>query len=449
MTPSSPPATPAAVTAFLRGVDRRARLLARVQAGDEEAARRALAVATRVFAGDAAGWPMSQWPLQFWRLLLSVPAMGRGVARPAAGPLPGIARLPPPARAAVLLHLVAGLEDADAAAALDLPVAAYQGRIRDALPRDALGQPDLDVWRAWSAAVKRTLDALPDTAPTPLEAALPAPATADHTARRRLRWLWLGVLLCALALAATYLLQPGTRAAIDAWRQRVQVQSLPPADPPKARFDPADPALQPDRALLLAPRELALARRLPLLAWLAADAAALPPADPAADPAVAPAAIDLPPDAAELARRTQAWERLAPAARAQARAAWADWQALPESERTQLRAIAAHFDALPAPEQQALQARYAQQPFDAHRGWHLGPRLGRDWPRIAPLFAFVDAGERAALLQLLRELSGDDLEALARLAQTTPPQARATLRRTLLAEPPTRRSAWLQAQLQR
>ena len=131
------------------------------------------------------------------------------------------------------------------------------------MPRDALGQPDLDVWRAWTAAVKRTLDALPDTAPTPLEAALPAPATADRTARRRLRWLWLGVLLCALALAATYLLQPGTRAAIDAWRQHVQVQSLPPADPPKTRFDPADPALQPDLALLLAPRELALARRLP------------------------------------------------------------------------------------------------------------------------------------------------------------------------------------------
>ena len=140
---------------------------------------------------------------------------------------------------------------------------------------------------------------------------------------------------------------------------------------------------------------------------------------------------------------------MAPAARAQARAAWADWQALPESERTQLRAIAVRFDALPAPEQQALQARYAQQPFDAHRGWHLGPRLGRDWPRIAPLFAFVDTGERAALLQLLRELSGDDLEALARLAQTTPPQARAALRHALLAEPSTRRSAWLQAQLQR
>ncbi len=442
MTPSAPPPPPAAVTAFLRGVDRRARLLARVQAGDEEAARRALAVTAQVFAGDAAGWPMSQWPLQFWRLLLSVPAMGRGVARPAAGPLPGIARPPPPARAAVLLHLVAGLEDADAAAALDLPVATYQGRIRDALPRDALGQPDLDVWRAWSAAVKRTLEALPDATPTPLEAISYA---AGRTARRRQRWLWLGVLLCALALAATFVLHPGTRAAIDVWRQRVQVQPLPPADPPKARFDPADPALQPDRALLAAPHELQLARRLPLLAWLAADAAALPPADPA----IAPATADAPPDATELARRTQAWERLAPAARAQARAAWAEWQALTDAERTQLRAIAARFDALPAADQQALRERYAQQPFDAHRGWHLGPQLGRDWPRIAPLFAFVAAGERAALLQLLRELSGDDLAALARLAQTTPPQARAALRHALLAEPPARRSVWLQAQLQR
>ncbi|MCR6495222.1 DUF3106 domain-containing protein [Thermomonas sp. S9] len=170
---------------------------------------------------------------------------------------------------------------------------------------------------------------------------------------------------------------------------------------------------------------------------LATDTAALPPADPT----IAPATADAPPDATELARRTQAWERLAPAARAQARAAWAEWQALTDAERTQLRAIATRFDALPAADQQALRERYAQQPFDAHRGWHLGPHLGRDWPRIAPLFAFVDTGERAALLQLLRELSGDDLEALARLAQTTPPQARTTLRRALLAEPPARRSA--------
>lgn len=436
--PASPP-TPAAVTAFLRGVDRRARLLARVQAGDEEAARRALAVAAKVFAGDAPGWPMSQWPLQFWRLLLSVPAMGRGVARPAAGPLPGIARLPPAARAAVLLHLVAGLDDNDAAAALDIPVTAYQDRIRNALPRDALGQPDLDVWRAWSAAVKRTLEALPETAPALTHA---APDRPERTARPLLRWLWLGVLLCALALAATFVLHPRGRAAIDAWRHRVQVQPLPPADPPKARFDPADPALQPDRALLLAPDELALARQLPLLAWLAAEAE-LEPLPPAAVAATAAAAPE------SLAQRIAAWERLSPAARAQARAAWADWQALPDAERAQLRAIAARFDALPAPDRQALLARYAQQSFDAHRGWHLGPRLGRDWPRIAPLFAFVDSRERAPLLQLLRELSREDLDALARLAQTTPPEARASLRRALLAEPPSHRTAWLQGRLQR
>ena len=38
---------------------------------------------------------------------------------------------------------------------------------------------------------------------------------------------------------------------------------------------------------------------------------------------------------------------------------------------------------------------------------------------------------------------------LARLAQGTPPEARAALRRELLAQPGAQRGAWLQARLQR
>lgn len=442
MTTPAPSPTPAAVTAFLRGVDRRARLLARVQTGDAQAAQRALAVAHRVFASDASDWPMSQWPLQFWRLLLSVPAMGRHIAHPAAGPLPAIARLPPPARAAVLLHLVAGLDESDAAAALGISIPAYHERIRNALPRDALGQPDLDVWRAWSAAVKRSLEALPDVAPAAADTV--AKQQTPHTSlfSRRLRWLWLGVLLCALALAATFLLEPALRAHLHDWQTHVRVEALPPANPPRARFDPMDPALQPDRALLEDPATLMQAQRLPLLAWLAAEAV-LPVS--AQTPTVITA---MPTTDAALAARAQAWERLSPMARAQARAAWAEWQTLPAAERDQLRETANRFDALPAFQQQALRARFLQQPFEAQRGWHLGPRLGRAWPRIAPLFAFVDPRERSALLQLLHAASDGELDLLARLAQTTPPQSRAALRRALLTQPPTQRAAWLQAQLQ-
>lgn len=451
--PSPPPS--AAVAAFLRGLDRRARLLALVQSGDAQAAPRALDAAARVFASEAGQWPIAQWPRQYWRLLLSTPSM-RQTGAVTAGPLPGIARLPAQVRAALLLHLVAALDEADAAAALGIEVDAYQLRIRDALPRDALGQPDLDVWRAWRAAAQRALDALPETAAA---APAPAPSTAQpdqgadaarHRHRRRMRWLWLGVAACAFALLASFFLHQRGRELLDSWRNHVQVEPLPPAVAPKARFDPADPALHPDRALLAEPGTLQLARQLPLLAWLAteaADALPPPPLAPAFPDTASAAAVD-PLAGSDLSERIRAWDRLSPSQRAQQRGALEEWQALPAEEQALLGRLAARFAALPSAEQLALRERYASLSFDAHRGWHLGPRLGRDWPRIGALFAYVEPGEREALLRLLRAASAEELDTLARLAQITPPEARAALRRELLAQAPAQRAAWLQARLQ-
>lgn len=442
---ATPPPPPAAVAAFLRGQDRRARLLALVQTGDPDAARRALAATARVFAPDAGQWPLAQWPRQYWRLLLSAPAMRQPADARPAGPLPGIARLTPPIRAAVLLHLVAALDDADAADALGIDVEAYQRRIRDALPRTPLGQPDVDVWRAWRAAAQRELDKLPDA--TPDADAVPAassPASDDARPRRhRTRWLWLGVAACGMALAATFFLHPRGRELLDDWRNHIRVDALPTAEAPQARFDPADPALHPDRDLLAAPRELQLANDLPLLAWLQADADDALPTDAAIVPTPPPT------EAIDMARRMQQWNRQSPQQRARQREAWAEWQALTDGERSTLRTVAQRFAALPADQQQALRERYAQLPFDARRGWHLGPQLGRDWPRVVALFAQVDDGERAALLRLLRDATPEDLDLLARLAQITPPEGRADLRRELLARTPAQRGAWLQARLQR
>lgn len=439
----APAPRPAAVAAFLRGLERRARLLAHVQAGDAGAGQRALAVTARVFTDEAGQWPLAQWPRQYWRLLLSAPAMAQA-SHAATSPLPGIARLAPPVRAALLLQLVAALEDDDAAAALGIGVDAYQQRIRDALPRTPLGQPDADVWRAWRAAAQRALDALPDPPPEVPHAAAPAPAGSTRTTpdprQRRLRWLWLGVALCAVALVASFFLHPRGRELLDDWSHHVRVDALPPATAPKAKFDPADPRMQPDPSLLAAPLELQLARQLPLLAWLAAEAGDTLPMDAAA-PVAAPAG-------GNLAERQRDGDRLSPRARAEQRAAWADWQALTDAERQNLRATARRFAALAPDQQQALRQRYAQLSFDAHRGWHLGPQLGRDWPRISALFALVDASERAPLLRLLRDASPADIDALARLAQSTPAEARAQLRRELLAQPAAQRGAWLQARLQ-
>ena len=452
MNRSPPPISqPAAIAAFLRGVDRRGRLLALVQTGDSKAAQTALAVAAKVFASDAAQWPISQWPMQYWRLLLSVPAMGQ---RRADGDridvLPEIACLSPPQRAAVLLHLVAGLEDGDAATALGLGVGPYQQRIRSSLPRDAQGELDLTIWRGWRDAAQQALEQLPEAAeavqspPRPVVATTPRKvqtATPQHelvkavvaTAHRRARWPWLALFVILAAVAAALLLHPRGRAALDVWRGRIHSEALPAAAAPKARFDPADVALDPDRALHADPADLALAHRLPLLAWLAATGEPLPAESSTGTAATA-------------AANTSPVEN--PIQRSDDRGAWSEWQALTEAERSTLRDTATRFDALPDAQRKALIARYASQSFDAQFGWHLGPTLGLLWPKVAPLFTFDAPTQHDALLAMLRQATPEDIDALARLAQTTPPQERAELRRQLLALPSSQRSAWLQERLQ-
>ena len=461
MIPAAPDTpSPAAVTAFLRGIDRRARLFAEVQAGDEASARHALAVVARVFASEAGQWPIAEWPRQYWRLLLAAPSMRKPpVAGPAAR-LPGIARLPVEARAAVLLHLVAALDDADAAGALGIGTAAYQARIRDALPLDALGQPDVDVWRAWRAAAERELaQPTEPEAPTAVPAR-PAPQVRAHSPsvdvdtrhRHRLRWLWIGVALCVVAMVATFFLHPRGREVLDQWRAEIKREPLDAAATPKARFDAADLALHPDRDLLSMPGELAFAHQLPLLAWLvdagadprAADAVRLPVIVQAANAGIATIASD---DVA-LRRRVQRWTALPPKARAARRGAWQAWRALPAVERMRLRDTAARWRLLASEEQAALRARFDALPADARHGWWLGPELGRDWPRVAPLFAFAAESQRDPLLALLRAADAEDIDALERLAQITPPEERDALRLDLLRVPAAERRAWMLAKVQ-
>lgn len=458
MTPVPAPPSPAAVAAFLRGFDKRAQLFASVQAGDAARGARALSVVARVFAAEASQWPLAQWPQQYWRLLLATPSL-RHAAPPTPYPvLPGIARLPPEPRAAVLLHLVAGLADDAAAPALGLSVPAYQAMIRDSLPRNELGQPDVDVWRAWQATVQRELArAAPpppakrtaQPAPRPLAAAT---AAAELPAPHGVRWLWLGVAACAVAFAAAFFIHPAGREVIHQWFATIKREPLPAAAPPKARFDARDLALHPDRELLASPQEAWFAERLDVLAWLAtaaepgaADAVPLPILDEARRPPV----MDVGDQAKALSRRMRRWDASPASVRGERRGRWQAWRALVPAERIQLRGIGWRLRQLSTEEQQALGERFAAQSSDARAGWWLGPRLGRDWPRVAALFGYVGEAERERLLRFLREATPGDLDACARLAQSIPPEEREALRAELLAQPTAQRGAWLQARLQR
>ena len=461
-TPDAP--SPAAVTAFLRGLDRRARLFASVQAGDALAAQHAMAVVARVFTGEAGQWPIAEWPRQYWRLLLAAPSLRKPPVEVPTPQLPGIGRLPVETRAAVLLHLVAALDDADASAALGIDIETYQARIRDALPRDALGQPDVDVWRAWRAAAERELAraAEPEApaveppsnagAASALRGEVDSAPALDARHRRRMRWLWAGVALCVAAMVATFFLHPRGREVLDQWRAEIKREPLDAAAAPKARFDAADIALHPDRELLAAPGELEVARQLPLLAWLgdaaddakAADAPRLPVVIAPLDAVVAAPAND----ADDIARRMRAWDGLPPKQRALQRGAWVAWRALQPAERIRLRGIAARWQRVDAQEQDALRTRFRGLPADVRQGWWLGPKMGRDWPRVAPLFAFVPEMQRGPLLALLRAADSEDIDALERLAQITPPEARDALRLDLLRVPAPQRRAWMLAKVQ-
>jgi hypothetical protein len=297
---------PAALSAFLRGVERRGALFAELQCGDREGGDSALAAAMRAFRNRAGSSPMAEWPRRFWALLVATPQL-RQSAAPAHWPvgveaLAGLESLP---RQALLLRLAASLPEEEAAAVLGMVPEVYEQALASACPRDASGQPDALAWRALAEAIQTLLREMPPQRLAHLarlrEAAIlgtkierPAPATRSVSPieapprRRRGPWVVLVLVLCAAALAATWWwpqwqASRSADANLDGGVQRLQdpveiaIEELP-EQPPAARFDAATALLtHPDFELLLEPQDEAIARDADFLAWYAAGASA--PAD--------------------------------------------------------------------------------------------------------------------------------------------------------------------------
>jgi len=299
-----------ALTAFLRGVERRGDVLAQLQCGDDAQAERALAATLRAFLARAGDWPMASWPNRFWALLVATPALHAPASQPhwAAG-LEALAPLAAEDRLALLLRIVVGLDEAAAAEVLGAPESEYRHALARACPRDAAGHPDAQAWRALAEAAQRELrDVSPErlarlaelrdaaaagTLARALErSAQAAPGAHAPAARRELparrmagrgRWIALAMVLLAVA------------AAVTAWSLRRQHPALPPEpvsqapvgalhvtdaapvlveelpaedlDTPRggqvATTDPAD-------AAMLADPDFALARQADFYAWSAA-----------------------------------------------------------------------------------------------------------------------------------------------------------------------------------
>lgn len=299
---AAPSSSPPALSAFLRGVERRGAVLAELQCGDAAAGDAALAAAMRTFREAATDVPMAEWPRRFWSLLLAEPALRQRVAVALA--LDSTDRLGEVAigpRAALLLRLAAGLSEREAADVLGVSESSYRLALRDALPHHADGRADPVAWRQLRDQVHRRIKTLgPERltrlarareallAGAPLSNTTAAAAVADgaHRLGARPRWLlgllWALLVLCALGFAATWWwprqgLGPAGRGS------RVQVEALPPAAAPAATLA-ADGTLlaHPDFALLADPAGEAQAADLPLRAWLAAVEAGTVSAEPPA-----------------------------------------------------------------------------------------------------------------------------------------------------------------------
>ena len=513
MTEPLPPAPlPAgALLAFLRGIERRAAVLAELQCGSAVAGDAALVAAMRAFHGAAARVPMAQWPQRFWALLLAAPQLRRCAAASTWPPdWQALAALGNGPRAALLLRLVAGLDVETAAAALAVSPERYRQALARAVAVPA-GETGADAWQPLAAATQRQLRQLPaqrlmqlaQLRERALGGAASPPSSRIVRRSRGRRALWAGVLACAVALAATFWpgLDPGLsmselwpallrRSGTDG-ASPIRREALPAAEPPAARFD-ADfaAATHRDFVLLADPDGLRQAQSLAMLAWYAAERAAARPADavplaladafavaptpwtPAAGggalPAHAvaqlqalPAALRTPLRAqwatwagydharrAAHAARRQRWEALPLAERGNQREQYAAWRELPATARLQVASAGSAFAALSLPEQQALRARFAALDTSSQRGWLLGPDLGADYPRLQPLLAQLPARQRAPLLETLRGMSAAERADLAVLAQRVPPQERDALRRMLLSTAAGNRSAWLRMRLE-
>lgn len=296
---------PAALSAFLRGVERRGAVFAELQCGDQEAGDTALAASMRAFRAHAGAAPMADWPRRFWMLLVANPQLRQSAAT-AAWPtgLGSLARLEASHRQALLLRLAAGLDETEAAAVLGLELARYEQALAAACPHDADGQPDPVAWRALADAIQRQLRDLPPQRLLRLVALREAALKGDRVQRAaskaqagpwqaetslpRRRWPWIVLVaaVCMAALAATWWWPHGVGplpvAVVEDGVQRLQdevdIEYEPlPAQAPAARFDPAAGVLlHPDFELVKEAPEEAIAREADFLAWVASGANELP-----------------------------------------------------------------------------------------------------------------------------------------------------------------------------
>lgn len=208
--PDIPAASPAALDAFLKGVERRAWVLAHAQCGDARAAEIALAATLMRFRHGAADLPLAHWPLRLWSLLLARPELRKAGT---AGVPDGLRGLSGGPRAMLLLRLVAGLDEMAMAEVLGVSPAAVRMSLARAV--QSLPEPTQESLAALNELLKTRVRELPADRVRRL-ASLRQVSTRGASAglaprpRPRRLLLVLKLLLAAVlaALVATFIVPP-------------------------------------------------------------------------------------------------------------------------------------------------------------------------------------------------------------------------------------------------
>lgn len=270
-----------AVTAFLRSHHQRARVFVRWHGGDAQTAASVWAHVQSVLEQRLPEAQMGQWLSLLWRTLVNAPAI-KALGSQVQMTIPGLGHLGAGPRLMVLLRLIAGLDDAQAAEVLGISETSYRQVLQRHLPRLHDGQFDHESWRVLQERVQAELRGEPSRLPAPQPSRQPSKpawqheANAEHAAAPA-RWRTWGMALAAsamlVALGITFVpgllheaepeLPPGVLGQAE-----IKIEALPlPAQPPSPPAD-ADAVMLADDGFAL----LAAGAPLPQLQDAAFDA---------------------------------------------------------------------------------------------------------------------------------------------------------------------------------
>lgn len=144
-----------------------------------------------------------------------------------------------------------------------------------------------------------------------------------------------------------------------------------------------------------------------------------------------------------LRARLEQWRALAPAQRARLRLRHDSYLRLGDADRERIRAAFTRYRRLPADVQQALRTEFAALPLERRQAYLLGAEARTLAVLAQQVFAFVPAGERAATMDMLRDLPAEERTLLQQRAARMAPWQRDALRRALLEREAGERAAYL------